>query len=371
VIEQMRVNNEPVALDAWDSAIHNPQSAIRILPGQDNFEIEYTALSFINSENMRFKYRLEGVDHDWVNAGTRRTAYYSHMPPGEYTFRVIAANSEGVWNLEGASLRVTVVPPFWRTWWFMTIAGLAVAAAIAGIWKYRIGQLKRIQTAQQNFARQLIESQEQERKRIAAELHDSLGQNLLIVKNRAQLGQIAAQQKDPELLEQFEWIVSSATQSIEEVREIAQNLRPYHLDRLGLTKALEVMLEKVAATTRIRFVSELVPLDDLFSKEDAITLYRVVQESLNNVIKHAEASEVHVSVERLTDSVTLTVRDNGRGFALADAAARPSGFGLAGMVERVRMLGGEWRIDSQEEQGTTVTIRLVLPVTTKGKYNGR
>src|ERR1044072_1748058 len=119
---------------------------------------------------------------------------------------------------------------------------------------------------QQTFARQLIESQEGERKRIAAELHDSLGQNLLIVKNRAQLGQLAAH-KEPELLEQFEWIVNSATQSIEEVREIAQNLRPYHLDRLGLTKALEVMLEKVAATTNIKFISELVPLDDLFSKE--------------------------------------------------------------------------------------------------------
>src|SRR4029434_734249 len=101
--------------------------------------------------------------------------------------------------------------------------------------------------------------QEHERKRIAAELHDSLGQNLLIVKNRAQLGQLAAQDA-PEFLEQFEWIVSSAAQSIEEVREIAQNLRPYHLDRLGLTRALEIMIERVAATTRIRFVSDLAPL---------------------------------------------------------------------------------------------------------------
>jgi len=109
-----------------------------------------------------------------------------------------------------------------------------------------------------------------------------------------------------------------------------------------------------------------VPLDDLFSKEDAITLYRVVQESLNNVVKHAQASEVRVSIERLTDSVTLTIRDNGRGFAMAEAAAKPSGFGLAGMAERMRMLGGEWRIDSQEGQGTTVTIRVAMPIAIKG-----
>jgi signal transduction histidine kinase len=135
------------------------------------------------------------------------------------------------------------------------------------------------------------------------------------------------------------------------------------LDRLGLTKALEVMIEKVAATTKIRFVSELVPLDDLFSKEDAITLYRVVQESLNNIVKHAKATEVRVGVERTTDSVTLTIEDNGRGFAPAEAAAKTSGFGLAGMAERVRMLGGEWQIDSQHEQGTTVTIRVALDAT--------
>jgi signal transduction histidine kinase len=247
---------------------------------------------------------------------------------------------------------------------------LGSAGVIVGAWKYRMLQVRRVQLAQQAFARQLIESQESERKRIAAELHDSLGQNLLIVKNRAQLGQLAAHE-NPEFLEQFEWIVNSAAQSIEEVREIAQNLRPYHLDRLGLTKALEVMIEKVAATTRMRFVSELVPLDDLFSQEDAITLYRVVQESLNNIIKHAQASEATVSVERLTDSVTLTIQDNGRGFSILEAAAKPSGFGLAGMAERVRMLGGEWRIDSQEGQGTSVTIRLALPVITKGKLNGR
>lgn len=366
VLEELRINNRPVELGLWESAIRNPQSAISIFPGQDNFEIAYTALSFINSENLRFKYKLEGADADWVDAGTRRTAYFSHLTPGSYTFRVIAANADGVWNQTGASVRIMVVPPFWRTWWFATLAGLGLVGLITGAVLYRDNQQKRRQAAQQvvqrAFARQLIESQETERKRIAAELHDSLGQNLLIVKNRAQLGQLAAQQKDPELLEQFEWIVHSASQSLEEVREIAQNLRPYHLDRLGLTKALEVMIEKVAGTTKIRFVTELVPLDDLFSKEDAITLYRVVQESLNNIVKHAQATEARVSVIRTTDSVTLTIHDNGRGFSPLDVAAKPSGFGLHGMAERVRMLGGAWQLDSQEGHGTTVTIRFALPI---------
>jgi signal transduction histidine kinase len=367
----MHINNQPLAFEVWDAALRNPNNAIQIYPGQDNFEIAYTALSFINSDNMRFKYKLEGADADWVDAGTRRTAYFSHLTPGAYTFRVIAANADGVWNQTGASVRITVVPPFWRTWWFTTLAVLSFAGLIAGAALYRDGQQKRRHAAQQAFARQLIESQEAERKRIAAELHDSLGQNLLIVKNRAQLGQIAAQEKDPELLEQFDWIVNSATQSLEEVRAIAQNLRPYHLDRLGLTKALEVMIEKVAATTRMRVIAELIPIDDLFSKEDAITLYRVVQESFNNIVKHAQASEVRVSIERLTDSVTLTIQDNGRGFAPAEAALRASGFGLLGINERVRMLGGELHLDSDEGRGTTVTVRLVLPVATGRNLNGK
>jgi hypothetical protein len=275
VIEEMRINNQPAAFDAWDAAVHNPKTAIKILPGQDNFEIAYTALSFINSENMRFKYKLEGADTDWVEAGTRRTAYFSHLAPGNYTFRVIAANADGVWNLTGASVRITIVPPFWRRWWFITLAALGVVSVVAVVWRYRVAQLQRVQLAQQNFARQLIESQEHERKRIAAELHDSLGQNLLIVKNRAQLGQLAARET-PEFKEQFEWIVSSAAQSIEEVRAIAQNLRPYHLDRLGLTKALEVMIEKVAATTLLRVIFFNIqggPLKNLFRKTRVVGLF--------------------------------------------------------------------------------------------------
>ena len=113
------------------------------MPGQGNFEIKYAALSFINSENLRFKYKLEGVDQDWVEAGVRRTAYYSHVAPGSYIFRVLAANAAGVWNQTGASLRITVVPPFWRTWWFMVLMTLAVLGALAAVWKFRVGQLKR------------------------------------------------------------------------------------------------------------------------------------------------------------------------------------------------------------------------------------
>jgi signal transduction histidine kinase/ligand-binding sensor domain-containing protein len=349
LIEAVLLDRAPVAF----------RDEVRLQPGQGNLEIQYTALSFANAAFSRFKYKLEGLDGDWVDAGTRRAAFFSYLPPGEYVFKVIAANSDGVWNMEGQSLRITALPPFYRTWWFLTLGALAVSGAVFVVFKYRVRQLEQRQAAQRAFARQLIESQEAERQRIAAELHDSLGQNLLIIKNRALLGQLAAE-AEPQFSEQFEQLAASAEQSVEEVREIARNLRPYHLDRLGLTEALEDMIEKVAASTAIRLVPELVPLDGLFSKEAAITLYRVVQESLNNVVKHSQASEARISIERQSDSVTITITDNGRGFAPPRAEAKPIGFGLAGMAERVRILGGELSIHSREGQGTTVRVRIEL-----------
>jgi signal transduction histidine kinase/ligand-binding sensor domain-containing protein len=363
VIEGMQINNEPAPFDAWDSAIHNPQSAIRILPGQDNFEIQYAALSFINSENLRFKYKLEGADQDWVDAGTRRTAYFSHLRPGDYTFRVIAANADGVWNNTGASLRVVVVPPFWRTWWFITLVALVVAAAVAGIWKYRVRQLQHIQVAQAAFARQLIASQEAERKRIAGELHDSLGQSLVIIRNWAMLGANQLEKESP-AREELDEINTLASRTINEVREIAYNLGPYHLERLGFENSIRDMATRVAQASGIAIVTELDALNGALSSETQMSLYRVAQEALNNVVKHSRATETRIALKRESVGVRLTVADNGRGFEqpatkISDLPGghRP-GFGLNGMAERVRLLGGTLTIRSVPEQGTSVEALL-------------
>ncbi len=152
---------------------------------RNTFEIQYTALSFIDSDRIQFKYKLEGLDPDWVDAGTRRTAYYSHVPPGKHVFQVIATNSDGVWNIEGKTPALTVLPPFYRTWWFAMLAFLSALGLIYLAWRYRVAQLMRAHAAQQAFTRQLINSQESERKPIAAELHDSLGQHLVVIKNLA------------------------------------------------------------------------------------------------------------------------------------------------------------------------------------------
>jgi ligand-binding sensor domain-containing protein/signal transduction histidine kinase len=345
-----------------DRAAVDFSQPVRVTPGQLGLEIRYTALSFIKPESIRFKYRLAGLEKDWVEAGTRRSVYYSSLPPGEYDFHIIAANSDGVWNTAGQRLRVIVLPPFYRTWWFLALAALGVVGLAGVFYQRRVTQLQKAAATREEFARQLMASQEAERKRIAAELHDSLGQNLLIIKNRSILGdQVAANAAMAK--EQFGEITDAVTQALGEVREIAYNLRPYHLDRVGLTGALEAMVEKVAETSGISFTIEVAPVDKLFSSEAELSLYRIAQECLNNIVKHSNATAASFNVERDTHNLTLTIEDNGQGFSpealAADSARR--GFGLLGMAERVRLLGGEYALHSAPGQGTTTTVKLNLP----------
>jgi signal transduction histidine kinase len=343
----------------------NPQATVQINPGQENLEIHYAGLSFTKPEYMHFKYKMAGVDKDWIEAGPRRSAYYAHLPPGTYTFTVIGANSDGIWNTDGASLSIVVRPPFWRTWWFFMLATLVVAGAAIAVYESRLARLRRARAAQESFSRRLIESQESERKRIAAELHDSLGQNLLIIKNRALLGDKVSMEHQ-KAREQFAEINASASQAIDEVRTIAYNLRPYHLDRLGLTATIEDMIERVSTTSGIQIAAQIAPIDDLFSPEAEISLYRIVQESLNNIVKHARATIAEVEITRSAHSVSLTVHDNGSGFNPGAASAvdtRRHGFGLTGIAERVRMLGGTQEIESAPGKGTTIMIRLTVPAT--------
>ncbi len=335
------------------------RNGVEIHPENNGFQINYTGISFNKPEQVRFKYRLEGLDEDWIDAGTRRYVYYSHLPPGEYTFKVIAANVEGIWNETGASLLITVRPPFWRTWWFISLCVILVAGIVALVHRFRVHNLKQAHATQEAFSKQLLENQELERQRIAVELHDSLGQDLLIIKNWALIG-LNVNGDIAKLKNQLSEISATASQAIEEVREIAYNLRPYQLDELGLTKAIETMMERVSLSSAIRFRSDIDTLDGFFSKEHEINFYRIVQECINNIIKHSHATQASVSIKRDEGKIHLVVADNGNGFDLEKISTRTGGnrgFGLTGMQERARILGSKIVINSTT-QGTIVNMVL-------------
>jgi signal transduction histidine kinase/ligand-binding sensor domain-containing protein len=365
VIEAVKIDNNLIAeceLRVADCGFDKEKSQIRIEPDQQSFEISYTALSFINSENLRFKYKLEGLDSDWVDAGTRRTAYFSHVPPGAYTFRVIAANSDNVWNEQGATLKIVVLPPFYRTWWFLLTCAALCSLIIFAIYRRRVFRLERARRLQEEFSRRLINANEAERRRVAGELHDSIGQSLAIIKNRVALS--AESVTDEKVRRQLELITAQTTQTIGEVREISYALRPYLLDNLGLTKAIDSLLDKIAETSKLTIESELDDVDNVFDPEAEMSIYRIIQESLSNIMKHAEASEAQVFVKKSERNLTVLVSDDGKGYDLNQVENRDrgaGGFGLLGISERVKMLGGTQEIESKIGGGTTVLIKIPVP----------
>jgi signal transduction histidine kinase len=354
-----KVSIEQVAIDRRIIEVGQP---VRVQPGEDNVEIKYTGLSWNRPAHIQFRVQLAGLDGDWVEMGTRRSSYYSHVPPGRYMFRVIADNGDGVWNSEGASVGVSFLPPFYSTWWFRALVTLSLAGLAWLAWQRRVSQWKRAQAAQQAFSRQLIASHENERKRIAAELHDSLGQRLIIVKNLALLllqTRTGASGLNGTQREQVEEISAEVSGAVREVKEISYNLRPYRLDRLGLTAALRAMIETALASSLTTFCAEIDNIDGVFPKQAEINFYRIVQECVNNILKHSQAAQASVRIRRTKERLTLTVRDDGRGFAEDSAQAGSlEGFGLTGISERAQLLGGRAAIHSAPGQGTTVTIEI-------------
>lgn len=319
---------ESFIIDTQPASIYSP---VTIQPEQTYLEIHYSGLSFINPELVKFKYRLEGFDTGWIDAGTRRTAYYTHLPPGKYRFTVSAANRDGVWNEQGASIEITVLPPFWKTWAFTVLVVFAAVGLAYAYYRRRTAKLEKERAGQQQFSQQLIESQENERQRIAAELHDGLGQNLMLIKNWALLGLSGLEEND-NAKKELDAISASASHAIDEARGIAYNLRPFQLDAVGLTSSLEEMIERVGDSSNIQFSMNMVRLDNLFSDEAEINIYRVVQECLSNIVKHSQADQANVSIEKNAQRVVLKISDNGKGFFPSEngSASKKNGFGLKG-----------------------------------------
>ena len=256
-------------------------------------------------------------------------------------------------------------PPWW-TWkrTAILVGTLLTVLIVALLWVHLLRRrLERQQTAQLAFSRQVLEQLEDERRRIAANLHDSLGQILLAIKNQALL----AIQRPPDeqgMRQRLDEISGASSQAIEEVRQITHGLRPYQLDRLGLTLAIRASVTRASANSAILFASRVADIDGVFDKDAEIHIYRIVQEAVTNVVKHSAATEAAVVIKKRASAVVLSIRDNGRGFDSAKPSPQPHdlGYGLTGITERVRILGGTLAIESRPAEGTSLTVEVPLPI---------
>lgn len=359
VIEEVRLNDRTVP----------PGETIVIPPDQNSsLEIRYQALSFIRSKQQRFRYKLDGMDGDWVEAGNRRAAYYSHLPPGQYAFTVLAANGDGVWNTQGAHLRLKVLPAFWQTWWFRAAVAASLLAISLFAVQLRLARFKREQTMRDAHARQLIDSQERDRQRIAQDIHDSTGQLVSLI-NRHALDGLDEPEKQELATEHFARIASYAGKAINELRSVAYSLHPAEIDRLGLTRALAELVRRFNVSYAIEFTCDVNSpgnsIDSSLPGDGKVHLYRIVQECFNNIARHSQATKASLVVRREAKALRIEIRDNGQGFdQAAESNGNRVGLGLSGITERARLLGGRAEIASAPGQGVQVTIIINLPEAT-------
>jgi signal transduction histidine kinase len=255
-------------------------------------------------------------------------------------------------------------PPLWASKGLALLVGILVAVTASGllvIYIYR-RRLERQRLAKLTFSRQILQSQEEERRRIALNLHDSLGQNLLFIKNHSRLSK-SPMTDEGAVRGRLDEIAEVATQAIDEVRKITHNLRPYQLDRLGLTQALRAVIKQASSGVQIEFATSVEEIDGIFDKESEIHIYRIIQECLNNIVKHSGATEVTVVVKKQGSQVLLSVRDNGCGFDTS--LDRSVGLGLNSINERALILGGKSKFESFPNGGANLYCEIPIqqPVT--------
>jgi len=336
-----------------------PDSMMEFPHDQNLFSVNYAGIYFRDLHRLQYAYRLEGVDEAWQGPTDMRSITYSSLKPGKYIFSVKAISGNRIESIPPATARFSIASAYWERWWFRGIVGLVLLSIGPLVYYRRVRTFQREKGLQEQFSRQLIESQENERKRIAASLHDSLGQNLILSKNHVMIGLKSS--RDPASIEQLNEISSLLSQSLDEVREIAYNLRPYHLDRIGLTRTLEFVVGKVKSSMSIECRMEIENIDRLLSPEGELSLYRVIQESLNNIIKHSAATTMQFKLQRSDHQIRCEIHDNGRGFDASTASHSShdkGGFGLKGIAERVHLLKGIVSVHSMPGKGTTVTVTI-------------
>jgi signal transduction histidine kinase len=337
--------------------------SVKISPGRGDLEIHYAALSFRAPERNKFKYKLEGLDPDWIEAGTRQVAYYNNLAPGNYRFHVVACNNDGVWNNEGAILPVILQPHLWQTWWFRGAAVVLVAGLIGGAARY---------TTRKRMARKLerLEQQhaiEKERSRIARDMHDELGAKLTRISFQgASAKRRLADPAEAEL--QIEGISRTARELVSSLDEIVWAVDPENdsLDSLAnyVSRYASEFFDDSSVECHLRIPGEL-PASRL-ATDVRHNVFLSVKEALNNVLKHSGATRVEVELRASGREVELIITDNGVGMPLIDsngggsARTRRTGHGLANMRERLTAIKGRCEVISEPGKGTKILLALPL-----------
>jgi signal transduction histidine kinase len=339
LIESLRVDGSMVPLGDGASAP----------PGRGELEVRYAGLSFVAPEKVRFRYRLDGFDPDWIEAGTSRVARYTNLPPGRYAFRVTACNNEGVWNDAGASLAFRLAPHFHQTSWFRALPFLAIGLLAWAVHRLRSQKLR-------TYAAVLAE-----RNRIAREIHDGLSQSLTGVLLQIEAADGVLVESPAAAHGHLDRARTWARHGLAEARRAVRTLRPSSIRSLAsLARVLAGTARELTRDRGVR-VDVKAGADHPLSAEVGANLLRIGQEAVTNAVRYAEPSALLLELGVESRCLRLRVHDDGRGFDPDGVpAAEGGGFGIPGMRERAESLGGQLTVASRRGEGTDVVA--VVPI---------
>lgn len=359
VIERIIVDRKPVDLVApspnGPGALGNAGAGqpIRIPPGSSAIAIQYTGLSLQLAEKDHFKFQLQGVDTDWIDAGRRREAYYNNLAPGNYTFRVMACNNDNVWNEAPASLGIVLLPHFWQTNWFRTMAIVALLGGIIGTVRYV--SFRKLQKKLAVLERQ--HAIDKERARIARDIHDDLGSRLTQI---ALLSDRCVEEPADEVRGSARKISHTARNLAQSLDEIVWAINPRHDTLVGLVEYIsqfsDDFLEDTSIRSHLKLPDKLPPW--LIPADTRHQFFLAFKEALHNAVKHSDAGEIEIEVEAQNNQIQISVVDNGAGFDPSAPGLR--GNGLKNMRQRLERVGGKFEISSRPGKGTRVTLTIRL-----------
>ena len=341
-----------------DHKLYSPQGDVRLPARTRDVEIDYTALSFSVPQKVRFRYKLEGRDTDWQDAGNRRQAFYTDLPPGTYRFQVIACSHNGIWNNDGATVNFKVAAAWYQTNWFRACVAIAFLLSLWAMYQLRLRQLAR----QFNIR---LEERVGERTRIARELHDTLLQNLHGLMFQFQAARNLFHKRPEEAMHTLDSAITGTEQAITESQNAIEDLRSEPLLQNDLAQALTAMGNDLmrsqdgtgsSPALRVTVEGERQNLSSAIRVE----VYRIAREVLRNAFRYAEAHQIEAEIRYDAQEFRLRIRDDGKGIdpKILEEGRRAGHWGLPGLRERAEKIGARLDVWSRLETGTEVQLTI-------------
>ncbi len=341
VITNFQIFNQPVAVGVKDSPLNKAISYtnnINLSYNQNVFSFEFSALDYTAPNKNQYAYIMEGFDKDWIYSGSRRFVTYTNLDPGKYVFRVKGSNNDGIWNTKGTAITINILPPLWRTWWFISSAVIIIGTLVSLIIYYRVKNIIGI---------------ERLRAKLAADLHDNIGSSLTEISILSEVISKKINSEDSDARKSLKMISDNSRNLVDNMSDIVWLVNPKRDSLYDLILRLRDTYSELSSYTNISFRSENIKaLEKIsLSMEHRQHLYLIFKEAINNSITHSQCTEITLDASVKGRKLEMILKDDGKGF---DEKEFSNGNGLGNIKRRAEMIGGRLNIYSRVNEGTTV-----------------